>query len=182
MRSGYLGLGSAGFLSFSAGSASAQRVSADIRIGGRGPVSGHVRIESRDRYRDRYYRDAATAARGRSTSSGAMIAAGIAGGLSNSTARRRSWSSIMTAGTTATTIGASIPGSEIRVYERDGRYYRMDDRDWDDRYDDRRGDWRDDLRDDDRYRRDGRDDWYDRDRRGGRDGWDDRDRRDGRGW
>jgi hypothetical protein len=54
----FVGLGSAVLLSlFSAGSASAQRVSADIRIGGRGPISGRVRIESRDRYRDRYSRD-----------------------------------------------------------------------------------------------------------------------------
>jgi hypothetical protein len=54
---------------------------------------------------------------------------------------------------------------EIRVYERDGRYYRLDDdRDfdrYDERYDGRYGDRRGDRRDD---RRD--------DRRG--DGWDDR--------
>ena len=54
----FVGLGSALLLSLvSAGSASAQRVSADIRIGGRGPINGRVRIESRDRYRDRYSRD-----------------------------------------------------------------------------------------------------------------------------
>src|SRR6185503_3471383 len=53
MRIGSLGFGSAVLFSLlSAGSASAQRVSADIRIGGRGPISGHVRIDSRDR--DRY--------------------------------------------------------------------------------------------------------------------------------
>ncbi|HEV8599776.1 MAG TPA: hypothetical protein VGQ69_10480, partial [Gemmatimonadales bacterium] len=60
MRFGYLGFGSAMVFSLlSAGSASAQRVSADIRIGGRGPVSGHVIIGSRDRYdyrRDYGYR------------------------------------------------------------------------------------------------------------------------------
>src|SRR5262245_58398813 len=60
MRSGYLGLGSALLLSLiSAGPSSAQRVSADIRIGGHGPISGHIRINTsrRDYYRDRYYRD-----------------------------------------------------------------------------------------------------------------------------
>lgn len=54
MRTGFVGLGSAVLFSLvTAGSSSAQRVSADIRIGGRGPVSGQVRVEpSRDRFRD----------------------------------------------------------------------------------------------------------------------------------
>lgn len=185
MRSGYLGLGSALVFSlFSAGSASAQRVSADIRIGGRGPVSGHVRIESRDRYRDRYYRDYGYRPR--------VVRVDVI--RRHDRGRHSGWFKQFHRKGRVVVVYYDrwddcyydrrfYPGlQEIRVYERDGRYYRMDDRDWDDRYDDRRGDWRDDWRDDDRYRRDGRDDWYDRDRRGGRDGWDDRDRRDGRGW
>jgi hypothetical protein len=181
MRSGYLSLGSALVFSLvSAGSASAQRVSADIRIGGGGPVSGHVRIDSHDRYRDRYYRDYGYRPR--------LVRVEVI--RRHDRGRHNGWYRDFQRKARVVIIFYDrrddryydrrfYPGlEEIRVFERDGRYYRPDDRDWYDRFDGRRDDdW--DRRDgrDDRDRRDG---WYDRDRRDGRDGWDDRDRRDGR--
>ena len=181
MRSGYLGLGSAVLFSLlSAGSASAQRVSADIRIGGRGPVSGHVRIESRDHYRDRYYRDYGYRPR--------VVRVEVI--RRHDRGRHYGWFKQFHRKARVIVVYYDrrddhyydrrfYPGlEEIRVYERGGRYYRMEDRDWDDRFDgrDRRDGW------DDRDRRDGRDGWNDRDRRDGRDGWEDRDRRGGRDW
>jgi hypothetical protein len=177
MRPGYLGLGSAVLFSlFSAGSASAQRVSADIRIGGRGPVSGHVRIDSRDRNRDRYYRDYGYRPR--------QVRVEVF--LRNDRGRHLGWYRQLQRQGRLVVVYYDrdedcyydrrfYPGlREIRVYERDGRYYRWDDDRYDDRYNDRY---------DDRYdRRDGRDgrdgrDWDDRDGRD-RDNRDGRDRRD----
>ncbi|HEV8599924.1 MAG TPA: hypothetical protein VGQ69_11230 [Gemmatimonadales bacterium] len=182
MRSGYLGLGSALLFSLvSAGSASAQRVSADIRIGGRGPVSGHVRIDSHDHYRDRYYRDYGYRPR--------LVRVDVI--RRHDHGRHNGWFRQFQRKARVVVVYYDrrddcyydrrfYPGlEEIRVYERDGRYYRPDDRDWDDRYDDRRYDGRYDDWYDGRERRDG---WDDRDRRGGRDGWDDGDRREGRNW
>ncbi len=174
MRIGSLGFGSAVLFSLlSAGSASAQRVSADIRIGGRGPVSGHVRIESRDRYRDRYNRDYGYRPR--------QIRVEVF--RRNDRGRHLGWyRQLQRRGRMAVVYydrdddcyydRRFYPGlQEIRVYERDGRYYRPDDdRGYDDRYDDRY-DRRSDGRSDGRY-----------DGRSGRDGRDDRDRRDGRNY
>ena len=171
MRIGSLGFGSAVLFSLlSAGSASAQRVSADIRIGGRGPVSGHVRIESRDRdrYRDRYRRDYGYRPR----------EVRVEVFRRNDRGRHLGWYRQLQRRGRLVVVYYDRDEDcyydrrfysglqEIRVYEQDGRYYRPDD----DRYDDR---------DYDRYdRRDGRNDG--RDGRGGRDGRDDRDNRDGR--
>jgi hypothetical protein len=187
MRSGYLGLGSAVLFSlFSAGSASAQRVSADIRIGGRGPISGHVRIESRDHYRDRFYRDYGYRPR--------QIRVEVF--RRNDRGRHEGWFRQFQRKARVVVVYYDrrddcyydrrfYPGlEEIRAYEEDGRYYRDD---YDDRYDDRRYDDRryDDRRYDDRRyddrRYDGRDDSR-YDGRDGRDRRDDRDRRDGRNW
>jgi hypothetical protein len=180
MRSGYLGFGSALLFSlFSAGSASAQRVSADIRIGGRGPISGHVRIESRDRYRDRYYRDYGYRPR--------QVRVEVF--RRNDRGRHNGWYKQFQRKARVVVVYYDrrddcyydrrfYPGlEEIRVYEQDGRYYRDSDDRYDDRrYDDRRDDGRyDDRRDDGRY-----DDRYDG--RDGRDRRDDRNRRDGRDW
>lgn len=177
MRIGSVGFGSAVLFSLlSAGSATAQRVSADIRIGGRGPVSGHVRIESRDRNRDRdrYSRDYGYRPR--------QVRVEVF--RRNDRGRHLGWYKQMQRRGRVVVVYYDrdedcyydrrfYPGlQEIRVYEQDGRYYRSDDDRYDDRYDRRDG----------RY--DGRDGRYDgrdgRDGRGGRDGWDERDRRDGR--
>ena len=169
MRFGSLGFGSAVLFSLlSAGSASAQRVSADIRIGGRGPVSGHVRIESRDRYRDRYYRDYGYRPR--------QIRVEVF--RRNDRGRHAGWYRQLQRRGRLVVVYYDrdedcyydrrfYPGlQEIRVYEQGGRYYRPDEYRYDDRYDDRYD------------RRDGR---YDsRDDRGGRDGRDDGDRSDRR--
>lgn len=190
MRLGYLGFGSALLFSLiPAGSASAQRVSADIRIGGRGPISGHVRIESRDHYRDRYYRDYGYRPR--------QIRVEVLRRYDRG--RHQGWYRQFQRKARVVVIYYDrrddcyydrrfYPGlEEIRGYEQDGRYYRDD---YDDRYDDRRYDGRyddrdyDDRRYDDR-RYDGRSDGrYDgrSDGRDGRDRRDDRDRRDGRNW
>lgn len=177
MRIGSLGFGSAVLFSLlSAGSASAQRVSADIRIGGRGPVSGHVRIESRDRdrYRDRYDRDYGYRPR--------QVRVEVF--RRNDRGRHEGWYRQLQRRGRLVVVYYDrdedcyydrrfYPGlQEIRVYEQDGRYYRSEDDRYDDRYD------RDDRRNDDRY--DPRDDRRPNGR-GGRDGWDDRDHRDGRG-
>jgi hypothetical protein len=187
MRLGYLGFGSAvAFSLLSTGSASAQRVSADIRIGGRGPVSGHVIIGRRDRYDD-YYRprrvrvEVVRARRDRGWHQGwfrqfrqppRVLIVYYDRGDDCYYDRFR-------------------PGlEEIQVYESDGRYYRLDDRydrdygrrydgGYDDRYDDRRyDDRRYDNRDYDGRRYDGRDGR--RDNRDGRGAWEGRDGRDGR--
>ncbi|HTL05683.1 MAG TPA: hypothetical protein VL241_08040 [Gemmatimonadales bacterium] len=173
-----MGFGSAVLFSLlSAGSASAQRVSADIRIGGRGPISGHVRIDSRDRdrYRDRYYRESNYRPR--------QVRVEV---FRRDRGRHLGWYRQLQRRGRVVVVYYDrdedcyydrrfYPGlQEIRVYEDDGRYYRPDDdRYFDDRSDDRWG--RDDRRDDGRYdRRDNRDP------RGGRGDWDDRDGRDGR--
>jgi len=194
MRSGYLGLGSALLVSlFSAGSASAQRVSADIRIGGRGPISGHVRIESRDHYRDRYYRDYNYRPR--------QVRVEVLRRYDRG--RHLGW---FKQHRTARVVVVYYdrrddcyydrrfyPGlEEIRVYEDGGRYYRddYDEGNYDDRrYDGRNDDGRyDDGRYDDRRyddRNGGRNDGRYDGRNGGRDGRDrrdDRNRRDGRNW
>lgn len=167
MRIGHLGFGSALLFSLiSASPASAQRVEADIRIGGRGPISGHIRIG--DRYgRDDWRRDYGRARR-----------------IQVEVFRRRDrgwhngWFKQFRRHARVVVVYYDRrddcyydrrfhPGlQEIDVYERNGRYYRSEF----DGYYDRDG----------RGRRDGRDGWDDRDRRDGRDGWDDRDRRDGR--
>jgi len=189
----FVGLGSALLLSLvSAGSASAQRVSADIRIGGRGPISGRVRIESRDRYRDRYVRDYGYRPR--------QVRVEVIHRSDRRFDRGGSFYDWNRFRRNARVVviyydrdddcyydREFYPGlQEIRVLEDDGRYYRFDDgysnRGYDDRrYDDRRYDDRryDDRRYDDRY--DGR--RYDNRGNDGRDGrsWDPRnDSRDGR--
>jgi len=167
MRTGILGLGSAVMFSlFSAGAADAQRVSADIRIGGRGPVTGHVRIDpSRDRYDryDRYDR----------RDRGRVIRVEVF--RRHDRGWREGWFRQFQRKARVVVVyydrrddyyyDRYRPGlQEIRVYERDGRYYRDDDRY--DRYDR-----------DDRYDRNDR--YDDRDRRGN-DDWDGRDGRDRR--
>ena len=174
----FVGLGSALALSLlSAGSASAQRVSADIRIGGRGPINGRVRIESRDRYRDRYYRDYGYRPR--------QVRVEVIRRSDRRFDRGGSFYDWNRFRRTARVVVVYYdrdedcyydrefyPGlEEIRVLEDDGRFYRLDDgynRGYDDRrYDDRRYDDR-------RYDNRGND---------GRDGrsWDPRnDSRDGR--
>jgi hypothetical protein len=151
MRIGYLGVGSALLCSLlTAGSASAQRVQADIRIGGRGPISGHIRIgdryDWRRDYRPRRIRVEVIRGRDRGRHEGwfrnwrrdARVVVVYYD-------RRNDWY-----------YDRYRPGLyEARVYHRGGRYVRWDD--FDDRYgrNGRYGD-RDDDRDDDRYRRDGR--------------------------
>lgn len=178
MRSGYLGFGSALLFSLiSVGTANAQHVSADIRIGGRGPVSGHVRIESsRDRYD--YRRD---------YDYGRRVRVEIVRGRHDRGWRDGWYRQMRKARLVAIYYDRRedcyydrfSPGlQEIRVYERDGRFYRLDDRYddgyYDGRYDDRRYDDRgyDGRRDDGRYDgRAGRDGRVERsDGRGGRDG------------
>jgi len=135
--------------------AAAQRVEADIRIGG-GPVSGRVIIGDRDRYDYRYRprhvgRVEWIRVRDRGFNHGwfkkfrrdarVIVVYYDRRGDGYYDHHRRGW-------------------DRVRLYERGGRYYRIDDDDFYDRYDDRE------------WRRDGR---YDDDR------WDDRDdRRDGR--
>lgn len=157
--------------------ADAQRVRADIRIGG-GPISGHIRIGP-DRYRD--YRPRVIR---------------VERLRWRDYARRPGWMRKWRHESRVVVVYRDRrdgffydrfrPGlHECQVYERDGRYYAWDDDRFygrDDRYD------RSDDRYDDRYRRDGRydgrDDRYD-DRYGDRDRRDDRDRRggrDGRSW
>ena len=190
MRSGYLGVGSALLFSlWSAAPTHAQRVSADIRIGGRGPISGHIRINPsrRDHYRDRYYRDYGYRPR--------QIRVEVLRRYDRG--RHLGWYKQFRRQPRVVVVYYDrdddcyydrrfYPGlQEIRVYENDGRYYRPDDDSWDDRYDDRRyDDRRDDRRYDPRYddRRDDRryDPRYD-DRNGrGRDDQDYWNRRDGR--
>jgi hypothetical protein len=176
MRLASVGIGSALLFSlFSAEPADAQRVSADIRIGGVGPVSGHIRIGDRydwrrDRYRPRRIVVEHFGRRDRGWYDGWF----------------RNWRR-----------GAEVvilfydpygrhyydrhrPGlQQVRIYRRGGKHYRVDDDRWDrdDRYD------RDDRGRDRRYDRDGRDDRNDRDRDRFRDRRDDRrdDRRYGGG-
>ena len=179
----FVGLGSALALSLlSAGSASAQRVSADIRIGGRGPISGRVRIETRDRYRDRYSRDYGYRPR--------QVRVEVIRRSDRRFDRGGSFYDWNRFRRNARVVVVYYdrdedcyydrqfyPGlEEIRVLEDDGRFYRFDDgynRGYDDRrYDDRRYD---DRRYDDRR--------YDNRGNDGRDGrsWDPRnDSRDGR--
>lgn len=148
--------------------ASAQRVSADIRIGG-GPIAGHIRINSdRFRYRERPRFVRVEVLRGRDYY------------------RRSGWFRSFRRDARVIVVfydrdrdsyyDRFRPGLiRTNVYERGGRYYRWDD----DRFDRWVGDrWNDDRRWDDRYdgddRNDRRDDRYDRrdDRRdrGGRPG------------
>jgi hypothetical protein len=166
--------------------AQAQRVSADIRIGG-GPIDGWVRIGDRDRYRSR-----------------PVVRRIYVERIRRDHGRHYGWYKNFRRGARIVVVyydprddyyyDRGYDGlEEIRVYERDGRYYRIDDDGYgtyDDRgygrYDDRYG--RQDGRYDGRYdqrnsRRDGRydgryDDRRDRDRDRDRD-WDrdhDRDR------
>jgi hypothetical protein len=170
-----LGFGSALlFTLFSAGSASAQRVSADIRIGGRGPISGRVHIESRDRYRDRYYRDYGYRPRQVRVEVVPRYNRGQQYGW-----RRNARVVVVYYDRDDDCYydRRFYPGlEEIRVFENDGRYYRMDDGYYDNRgYDNRGNDNRDyDGRQDDRYGR-----GYDP-RSNGRDGRDNRDPRNNR--
>ena len=142
MRSGYLGLGSALLVSFfSAGSASAQRVSADIRIGGRGPISGRVRIESRDGYRDRYYRDYGYRPR-QVRVEVRRFDRGNHYGWDRFRRQARVVVVYYDRNDDCYYDRSFYPGlEEVRVYEDDGRFYRIDGDDYDDRrYDDRRYD------------------------------------------
>lgn len=170
MRSAYLGFSSALLLSLlSAGSVDAQRVSADIRIGGRGPISGHVRIGDRDDYwrRDRYGRDDWRRDYGRARRIKVEIFRRRDHGRHNGWYKqfRRSARVIVVYYDRRDDCYYDRrfhPGlQEISVYERDGHFYRDVDDDYFDRDRDR-----------------GRDGWDDRDRR---EGWDERDRRDDRG-
>ena len=146
--------------------AAAQRVEADIRIGG-GPVSGRVIIGDRDRYDYRYRprhvgRVEWIRVRDRGFNHGwfkkfrrearVIVVYYDRRGDGYYDHYRRGW-------------------DRVRLYERGGRFYRIDDDDFYDRYDDR--EWRRDGRYDDRW-----DDRYDR----RDDRWDDRrdDRRDDR--
>ena len=164
--------------------ASAQRVSADIRIGG-GPIAGHIRIGPDRRYRERPRFVRVEVLRGRDYY------------------RRPSWFRSFRNEARIIVVfydrGRDYyydrfrPGlMRVNVYERGGRFYRWDDdrfdrwvgdrwnnNRWDDRYDgyDRRDD-RYDRRDD---RFDRRDDRYDR-RDDRRDRRDDRRDRKGRPW
>jgi hypothetical protein len=206
MRFAYLGVGSAVVFSLlSAGSASAQRVSADIRIGGRGPVSGHVIIGQRPRY-DEYYRPRVV-----------RVEEVRGWGGRRDRGWHRGWFKQFREPPRVVVVyydryddcyyDGYRPGlEEIQVYESSGHYYRLDDR-YDDRYgcsDDRydhRYDDRyynrdyDDCRNDDRRYDDRRNDSrryddrrydgrrYDRRRPDDRDGdgrWDGRDGRGGR--
>jgi hypothetical protein len=143
---------------FSIAPLQAQRVNADIRIGG-GPVSGRIVID--DRGRDRY--------RSRPRPIGRIE------WIRARDYRRNDWFRNFRRDARVIVIFYDRRDDryyrdrfdrgleEIRVFERDGRYYRLenDGRDYDDRrYDDRRHNDRDrDGRD-----RDGRDDrWNDRD-------------------
>ena len=156
-------------LLLSAQPADAQRVRADIRIGG-GPLSGHIHIGPDRDYRDyRPRRLRVEYLRWRDYS------------------HRRDWVRQFHRDARVVVIyydrrdgfyyDRFRPGLyEIRVFERKGRFYR-----WDDDGFYRRG--RFDGRSDDRYegrdRRGDREDWNDRDRRDSRDRRGDRDRR---GW
>jgi len=161
MRLASVGFGSALLLSLlTAEPADAQRVSADIRIGGVGPVSGHIRIGDRyewrrDRYRPRRIVVEHFGRRDRRWYDG--------------------WFRQWRRGAEVVIVFSDRDGRhyydryrpgfhEVRVFRRGGRYYRVDDDRWDrdDRYDrDGRGldrrDRRDDRADRDRNR-DGRDD------------------------
>lgn len=144
--------------------AQAQRVSADIIIGG-GPVAGRITINDRNRYRPRPIRRVEW--------------------VRVRDHRRDSWFRKMRQHARVMVVyydrrddcyyyDRFAPGlDEIRVYEEDGRYYRLDDdRYYDDRYDRYdRDDRYDDRRYDDRRYDDRRYDSKDRDRP-------DRDRRD----
>ncbi len=146
-----VGFGSALLFSLVSGSASAQRVSADIRIGGRGPINGRVQIESRDRYRDRFYRDYGYRPR--------QVRVEVIrrsdrrfdwGGRFNDWNRFRRDARVVVVyydrDDDCYYDREFYPGlQEIRVLEEDGRFYRFDDgysnRGYDDRrYDDRRYD------------------------------------------
>jgi hypothetical protein len=163
MRTGYLSLGSAILFSLvSAGSASAQRVDADIRIGGRGPVSGHVRIgtprgrvedrrgDRNDRGRDDRYGRGGRSSRddryGRGNGRSRQIRIDIFGRRDRSW--REGWYRQFQRQARVVIVyydrrddcyyDRYAPGlQEIRVFERDGHYYRMDDQGYDDRYDGR---------------------------------------------
>jgi hypothetical protein len=97
--------------------AQAQRVSADIRIGG-GPVSGRVRIDSRDGYRPRRLRVE-------------RIRLGDRGrdyGWFDDFRRDARIVVLYYDGQDDFYYDRGYPGlEEIRIYERDGRYYRIDD-------------------------------------------------------
>jgi hypothetical protein len=178
-------------LLFTAEPASAQRISADIRIGG-GPIAGHIRIGDRYSYRERPRVVRVEVLRGRDYY------------------RRSGWFRSFRRDARVIVIfydrdrdfyyDRFRPGLvRINVYERGGRFYRWDDDRfdrwvgdrwnddrWDDRYDgydrrDDRYDRRDDRYDrrDDRYDR--RDDRYDR-RDDRKDRRDDRRDRGGRPW
>jgi hypothetical protein len=123
--------------------AQAQRVSADIIIGG-GPIAGRIHINDGDRYRPR-----------------PRIIRRVEW-IRARDFRRNDWFRKSRRDMRVVVVyydnrddcyyeDRYRPGlQEIRVYERDGRYYRLED----DRFDDRYG--RDDRRYDDRYGRDDR--------------------------
>jgi hypothetical protein len=133
--------------------AQAQRVSADIRIDG-GPVAGRVRIGDRDRYRSR-----------------PVVRRVYVERIRRDRGRHNGWYKDFRRGARIVVVyydprddfyyDRRYDGlEEIRVYERDGRYYRLDDDRYgydDDRYDDRRDgryDGRNGGRYDDRRNRD----------------------------
>ena len=151
--------------------AAAQRVEADIRIGG-GPVSGRVIIgDRRDRYDDYYYRPRHAGrvewirVRDRGFNHGWF-----------KKFRREARVIVVYYDRRDGYYDQYRRGYDrVRLYECGGRFYRMDDDNYFDRYDDRDGrrdDWYDDRRDDwyderrdDRYddhHDDRRDDRYDR--------------------
>ena len=146
MRLAVLGLGSAlAFSLLSVDTANAQRVQADIRIGGHGPISGHIRIGGRDRwdyrrdYRPRKVRVEVYRRFDR----------GRHHGWFNKWRRNARTVVVYYDRGDDCYYDRFRPGlREYRVYERDGRYVR----------------WEDDNRYDDRYGRGRYDDYYGRDR------------------